>query len=186
MIQKINKMTISFEALQQLHNSRKTQISEYDSNWILQFEKESLLLQSIFGKIALNIQHIGSTAIPGIKAKPIIDILITTNDINNIDSFDAQMEQLQYIVGGEFGLPGRRFYCKGDDEHCHFHIHIYEATNPSVEKYLLFRDYMITHPNDAKEYESLKTDLATKYPNNRTLYTQNKGDFINQILKKAK
>ncbi|MDP3935679.1 MAG: GrpB family protein, partial [Alphaproteobacteria bacterium] len=143
------------------------------------------LLHFIFGKDALNIHHIGSTAIPGIKAKPIIDILITTNDLKKIDDFDSQMEQLNYVIGGEFGLPGRRFYCKGDDKHCHFHVHIYEATHPSVEKYLLFRDYLITHPNDAKEYESLKTDLATKYPNNRTLYTQSKGDFINQVFEKA-
>lgn len=178
-------MTLSFEALQQLHNSRKTHIAEYDPDWILHYEKEARLLQSIFGDVALNIHHIGSTAIPGIKAKPIIDILITTNDINTIDRFDDQMERLQYAVGGEFGLPGRRFYCKGDEEHCHFHVHIYEATNPSVEKYLLFRDYMIAHPTDAKAYESLKTDLATKYPNNRTLYTQSKGDFINQIFIKA-
>lgn len=178
-------MTISFEALQQLHNSRKTQIAEYDPIWGHQFETEALLLQSIFGEVALDIHHIGSTAIPGIKAKPIIDILITTNDIKTIDNFDDQMEQLDYVIGGEFGLPGRRFYCKGDEEHCHFHVHIYEATHPSVEKYLLFRDYMIAHPNDAKTYESLKTDLATKYPNNRTLYTQSKGDFINQVFKKA-
>lgn len=178
-------MTLSFEALQQLHNSRKTQIVEYDPNWVKDFEKEALLLHSIFGEVALNIYHIGSTAIPGIKAKPIIDILITTNDITTIDSFDDQMEELGYVVGGEFGLPGRRFYCKVDNEHCHFHVHIYEATDPSVEKYLLFRDYMIAHPTDAKEYESLKTDLATKYPNNRTLYTQSKSEFINQIFKKA-
>ena len=178
-------MTISFEALQQLHNSRKTQIVDYDPNWVHQFKKESFLLKSIFGEIALNIDHIGSTAIPGIKAKPIIDILITTNNINMIDSFDDQMEQLGYVIGGEFGLPGRRFYCKGDEAHCHFHVHIYEAAHPSVDTYLLFRDYMMAHPNDAKAYESLKTDLATKYPNNRTLYTQSKGDFINQIFKKA-
>jgi GrpB-like predicted nucleotidyltransferase (UPF0157 family) len=178
-------MSLSFEDLQQLHNSRKTQIAEYDPNWVHQFEKEARLLQSMLGEVALNIQHIGSTAIPGIKAKPIIDILITTNDINTIDSFDDKMEQLQYVIGGEFGLKGRRFYCKGDDEHCLFHVHIYEATHPSVKLYLVFRDYMITHPDDAKKYESIKTDLALKYPNNRTLYTQSKGDFIDTIFKKA-
>ena len=178
-------MRLSFEALQHLHNSRKTQISDYDPNWIHLFETEARLLQSIFGEIALTIHHIGSTAIPGIKAKPIIDILITTHDMEKIDNFDDQLELFNYVIGGEFGLPGRRFYCKGDAQHCHFHVHIYEATNPSVEKYLVFRDYMIAHPRDADEYESLKTDLAIKYPNNRTLYTQSKGEFINNIFKKA-
>ncbi len=110
-------MTISFEALQQLHNSRKTQIAEYDPNWGHQFEKEALLLQSIFDEIALNIHHIGSTAIPGIKAKPIIDILITTNTINTIDSFDHQMEQSDYVIGGEFGLGLSQILCNFQKRH---------------------------------------------------------------------
>jgi GrpB-like predicted nucleotidyltransferase (UPF0157 family) len=178
-------MKLSVEALQAIHNNRKTHISEYDPEWIHQFEHEAVLLQSVFGDTALSIHHIGSTAIPGIKAKPIIDILITTNDIHQVDALNADMGKLGYLIGGEFGLPGRRFYCKGDTEHCHYHVHIYETSNPSVEMYLVFRDYMISHPDDAKAYEQLKTDLAKKYPNNRTPYTENKGMFIAEIFKKA-
>lgn len=178
-------MKLSVETLQTIHNNRKTHISEYDPEWIHQFEHESILLQSVFCDTALSIHHIGSTAIPGIKAKPIIDILITTNDIHHVDAFDTPMEKLGYLIGGEFGLPGRRFYCKGDAEHCHFHVHIYEKKHPAVDKYLEFRDYMISHTDEADAYEHLKTDLALKYPNNRTLYTQSKGQFIKEICEKA-
>lgn len=178
-------MKTPFEALQQIHNSRKTHISKYDFAWISKFTQEAARLITIFGETALNIHHIGSTAIPGIKAKPIIDILITTADINLIDKFDSDMEKLGYFIGGEFGLPGRRFYCKGDTLHCNFHVHAYETKHPAVEMYLLFRDYLINHPNEAKAYEHLKTDLAAKFPNNRTLYTQSKSQFIKEIHEKA-
>lgn len=178
-------MKTSFEALQQIHNRRKTHISQYDTAWVSKFTKESAKLFTVFNNTAIKIQHIGSTAIPGIKAKPIIDILITTKDINLIDKFDPDMEKLGYLIGGEFGLSGRRFYCKGDNLHCNFHVHVYEAEHPAVEMYLLFRDYLIKHPNEAKAYETLKTDLAAKFPNNRTLYTQSKGQFIKEIHEKA-
>jgi GrpB-like predicted nucleotidyltransferase (UPF0157 family) len=178
-------MKLSVEALQAIHNNRKTHISEYDPKWIAQFTNEAALLKRLFGKVASNIHHIGSSSIPDIKAKPVIDILITTQDLRKVDTLDEEMESLGYLVGGEFGLSGRRFYCKGDDAHCHVHVHIYEANHPSVGKYLLFRDYMINHPNDAKAYELLKTDLAKKYPNNRTKYTESKSIFIAEIFTKA-
>lgn len=177
-------MKLSIEALQTIHNNRQTYMSEYKPEWVTKFARESDLLRRLFGKGVLDIHHIGSTAIPGIKAKPIIDILITTFNIHHIDAFDSEMENLGYLVGGEFGLSGRRFYCKGDKDHCHYHVHIYEATHPSANAYLLFRDYMIKHPDNARAYEQIKSDLALKYPNNRTLYTQSKGQFIKELCKK--
>lgn len=179
-------MTLSIEALQQLHNSRKTYIVDYNPEWVTTFLVESKDLKAIFKDAILSIYHIGSTSIPGIKAKPIVDILITTDNLKKIDDFDNQMEQQGYVVGGEFGLCGRRFFCKGNQEHCLIHVHIYETSNTAIEKYLLFRDYMIAHPNEVKNYEELKTDLAQRYPHNRTLYTQSKSVFIEHILIKAK
>lgn len=173
------------QTLEELHNRRKTYIVNYNPEWLSQFNQEALVLKSIFKDTALTIQHIGSTAIPGIKAKPIIDILITVAKIDPIDNYNRQMENTGYVIGGEFGLPGRRFFCKGDDENCHFHVHIYEDKHPAVQKYLLFRDYLTTHPEEVKEYETLKCNLAERYSNNRTLYTQNKSAYIEGIYQKA-
>lgn len=178
-------MTFSQETLEKLHNQRKTYIANYDPQWPSRFNQESSILKSILKDLALTIHHIGSTAIPGIKAKPIIDILITVLKIESIDVFNVQMENIGYIVGGEFGLPGRRFFCKGDNENCRFHLHVYEDTHPAVQKYLMFRDYMTNHPQEAKEYEALKSDLAERYSNSRTLYTQNKSNYIETIYQKA-
>jgi GrpB-like predicted nucleotidyltransferase (UPF0157 family) len=178
-------MKLSTEALQQLHNSRKTYIVDYSPQWAADFKTEAAHLKAIFKDAIFSIHHIGSTSIPAIKAKPIIDILITTKNLEKIDDFDTQMEHQGYVVGGEFGLPGRRFYCKGNQYHCQIHIHVYELSNPVVEKYVLFRNYLIAHPNEVKDYETLKMELAEKYPHNRTLYTQSKSRFIEKILTKA-
>lgn len=178
-------MKLSIEDLQQLHNSRKTYIVDYSPQWASDFESEAVHLKEIFKDAIFSIHHIGSTSIPGMKAKPIIDILITTTHLEKIDDFDAQMEHQGYVVGGEFGLPGRRFFCKGNQDHCQIHIHVYEHSNPVVEKYILFRDYLTAHPNQVKAYEALKLELAEKYPHNRTLYTQSKSSFIEKILTKA-
>lgn len=178
-------MKLSIEALQQLHNSRKTYIVDYSPQWAADFKTEAAHLISIFNDAIVSIHHIGSTSIPGMKAKPIVDILITTNNLEKIDNFHAQMEHQGYVVGGEFGIPQRRFFCKGNQDHCQIHIHVYELSNPVVEKYVLFRDYLISHPIDAKDYEALKMALAEKYPHNRTLYTQSKSSFIEKILTKA-
>jgi GrpB-like predicted nucleotidyltransferase (UPF0157 family) len=175
----------SAEELQRLHNQRKTHIVGYNREWSRQFEQEAEILKPLFNQVILSVQHIGSTAIPGIKAKPIIDILITVNAIEEVDPFNSSMKQLGYVIGGEFGLPGRRFFCKGDEENCYIHLHVYEADHPAVQKYITFRDYMIAHPLEAKQYEMLKADLAERYFNSRTLYTQNKSNFIENIYKKA-
>ncbi len=171
--------------LQDLHNQRKTHIEPHNPEWFRLFQSERQILQTIFGDAIIRIEHIGSTAVPGMKAKPIIDILITTSNIDGIDTFNVQMDNIGYIAGGEFGLPGRRFFCKGDKMHCQFHVHVYEDRHTAVEHYLLFRDYMIHHPQEAKNYEDLKTALAFQHPHNRTLYTEGKGKFINDIYTKA-
>jgi GrpB-like predicted nucleotidyltransferase (UPF0157 family) len=178
-------MKLSIEALQQLHNSRKTYIVDYSPQWASDYKAEATLLKAIFKDAIFSIHHIGSTSIPGMKAKPIIDILMTTDNLERIDDFDTQMEYHGYVVGGEFGLPGRRFFCKGNQDHCKVHIHVYEISNPVIEKYILFRDYLIAYPNEVKDYEALKVGLAEKYPHNRTLYTQNKSAYITKILTKA-
>lgn len=178
-------MKLSVEALQQLHNSRKTYIVDYSPQWAADFKTEAAQLKAIFNDAIVSIHHIGSTSISGMKAKPIIDILITTNTLEKIDNFNTQMEHQGYVVGGEFGLSGRRFFCKGNQDYCQIHIHVYELSNPVVEKYVLFRDYLIIHPIEAKDYEALKMELAEKHPHNRTLYTQSKSGFIEYILTKA-
>jgi len=147
--------------------------------------KESNKIKKILYKEIVNIYHIGSTSIPGIHAKPVIDIMIEVKSIENIDMYNTQMEKLGYMPMGEYGIKERRFFLKGLYNRTH-HIHIFEKGNSEIKKHLNFRDYMIAHPSEAKEYESLKKELAEKYKYDNEKYCTGKNEFIKNIDKKAK
>jgi GrpB-like predicted nucleotidyltransferase (UPF0157 family) len=154
--------------------------------WSSFFRQEAEKLASILGAEAVSIHHIGSTAIPDIHAKPIVDILIEVADIKKVDSFNRAMIRQGYQPQGEFGIPGRRFFIKGGDANRTCHIHIFEAKNPEICRHLRFRDYMIAHPKDAQAYSRLKQALAQQCPEDIKSYMAGKDAFIKEIDKKAK
>ncbi|EOD00206.1 GrpB family protein [Caldisalinibacter kiritimatiensis] len=123
-------------------------------------------------EIIIDVHHIESTAIPGIKAKPIIDILVVVSDIGEVDSYNCCMAELGYVAMGEYGIQRRRFFIKGG--------------NKEIERHINFRDYLINHPNEAKEYSQLKEKLAEKYTYDIDSYVRGKNKFINKIDEKAK
>ncbi len=88
------------------------EVVPYDPDWSNQFEKEALLLKLIFSDIFVAIHHIGSTSVPGLAAKPTIDIILEVKDIRLVDKFNEPMEKLGYEAWGEYGIPGRRFFCE--------------------------------------------------------------------------
>jgi GrpB-like predicted nucleotidyltransferase (UPF0157 family) len=163
---------------------RKVDVSSHKKEWLLMFQLESETLKDIFGDLIINIHHIGSTAIPYIKAKPVIDIMIEVINICEVDKFNDQMEQLDYISYGENGIPNRRFFSKGGDNRTH-HVHIFEQGNSEISRHIAFRDYMIAHPEEAQKYSQLKQSLADKYPTNIEMYIEGKSDYIKSIDKKA-
>lgn len=163
---------------------RIIKVVPYNSDWEKEYVKESVKIQGILGDEMIEIHHIGSTAIPGIYAKPVIDILIEVKDIKNVDIYNGEMNKLGYISKGEFGIEGRRFFLKGLYNRTH-HLHIFEIRNPEIRKHLNFRDYMISHPKIAKQYEKLKKDLSIKFRHDNEGYCNGKDEFIKDIDKKA-
>ena len=97
------------------------------------------------------------TSIPGIYAKPVIDILIGVVNINNIDKYNVEMDKLGYICKGEYGIKGRRFFMKGLYNRTH-HIHIFQSDNPEILRHINFRDYLIAHSEEARIYSELKKE----------------------------
>ncbi len=168
-----------------MENTRIVEVVFYNPKWIEEFALESENIKNIMEKEIVNIHHIGSTSIPGICAKPIIDILIEVKDIKCIDSYNKNMEGIGYIAKGEYGISGRRFFLKGLYERTH-HLHIFQVGNHEIQRHLLFRDYMIAHPLQAKKYESLKKELAVKYKYNIEGYCNGKDSFIRSADEKAK
>ena len=139
-------------------------LEPYSSNWPVLFEDEKEKLLAVLGEIVTHIEHIGSTAIPGIHAKPIIDILI---GVNNLEYFnDKHIEKIkspgyQYIKEYERELPYRRFFWKQDANQNRTHnIHLVNYPSAWWERHILFRDYLRKMPNEAKGYETLKLQLS--------------------------
>lgn len=165
-------------------NVRRVVILPYDSGWKCRFEKAASEVKEVFGKECIEIHHIGSTAVEGLAAKPIIDLMPVVRSIENIDFFNDKMEELGYIAYGENGLPGRRYFQKGGDERTH-HVHVYQEGNEEIRRHLAFRDYLRTHTEEAKKYGALKEKLALEYPLNIEAYINGKAELAAWIEKKA-
>ncbi len=165
---------------------RKIEVVSYNPDWPRLFAEEAARLTAVFGPEIVAIHHIGSTAIPTIKAKPIVDMLVEVRDIEKIDAFNTTMSRLGYVPRGEYGIAGRRYFIKGDEIHRTHHIHMYRAGHPDIARHLDFRDYLIAHPEDAQEYSHLKEDLARRYPMDVASYMAGKDGLIKELDRKAK
>ena len=156
-------------------------LADHSEYWKLIFQEEASQIQAVLQDTIQSIHHVGSTAIPNIKAKPIIDILIGVEGFSSIPIIVAQLEQLGYIYKGENGIPDRHYFSKGEPR-C-FHIHLTLSGNAIYNNHLHFLNHLKAHPNLAKAYEKIKMDLAAKFQNERLQYTEGKDEFIQSILK---
>ncbi|MGD6856433.1 GrpB family protein [Bacillus infantis] len=163
---------------------RKVEVLSHQIEWADMFQEECQKIKTVFKDEILNVFHIGSTAIPNIKAKPVIDIMVEVTNIKNVDHYNIPLEQLGYEALGENGIPGRRFFKKGGDNRTH-HIHFFEQGNEEINRHLTFRDYMREHPEEALRYSQLKESLAEKFPNNIERYIEGKNDYIKEVDYKA-
>ena len=165
---------------------KKLEVVPHDPAWRMAFETESMLIVNALGKNVIDIFHIGSTSVPGIYAKPVIDSLVKVDDIADVESRSAEMEGLGYEVKGEFGIPGRRYFRKDNAAGIRTHqIHVFENGSPQIGRHVAFRDFMLAHPGEAHEYSELKRRLAEKYPGNPDSYMDGKESFINEIDRRA-
>ncbi|NBI30088.1 GrpB family protein [Chengkuizengella marina] len=163
---------------------RIIKVVPYQDEWINKFQEEALKIKEIFGDQLLEIHHIGSTSVPGLKAKPIIDIIPVVKNIDEIDLFNEEMEAFGYEVRGELGIPGRRYFPKGGENRSH-HVHVFQIGDENIKRHLAFRDYLIAYPGVAKEYADLKEILASKFENHPESYWEGKENFIKETEMKA-
>lgn len=165
--------------------TRKVEVVPYHGDWPAMFSSEADNLRRILGNEVLSIHHFGSTSIPGVSAKPIIDILVIVRNIEVIDGFNPQLAVIGYHAVGEYGIPGRRFFYKGSDDSRSHHLHIYQSGNPHILRHLIFRDYMRTHPAPAHDYARLKESLARQFPEDMEQYIAGKNAFVKEQEKNA-
>ena len=159
-------------------------IAPYNPAWPQLFEAEKAVLRKeVFPDAGESpIEHVGSTAVPGLDAKPILDIAIAVPDLAvTVARIQAPLAALGYGYKGEYGLPGREFFVKGEQQRTH-HLHIVAAGSPHWEAWLRFRDTLRTHPEIADQYERVKQDLARRFARDRESYTAGKSAFVESIL----
>ncbi|HEX8734652.1 MAG TPA: GrpB family protein [Pyrinomonadaceae bacterium] len=158
----------------------------YQEEWKTLFEREERLIREAVGNFALAIEHIGSTAIPGLVAKPIIDIMVGVRDLSGVEKFlRAPLEKIGYEYRGEAGIAGRRYFRKGDFAVSTHHLTIAEKGGVIWRRHILFRDYLRANEAAARSYNELKKNLAIKFKDRREDYTNAKTGFVEEILLKA-
>lgn len=165
----------------------KVEVVPHNPIWKLAFAcKSKVITQALGNDLVVKIHHIGSTAIPRIHAKPIIDLLIEVTDIDRVNARNSAMATLGYEAMGEFGLIGRRYFRKENPPGIRlYHVHIYQVNSSEIKRHLAFRDYMIAHPEAAQQYSDLKRRLAKEYPENIEGYMDGKDKFVKEMEKKA-
>ncbi|MCM3734418.1 GrpB family protein [Bacillus cytotoxicus] len=161
-------------------------IEEYTTNWALQFTEEQKIITNIIGDVTIAIEHIGSTSVAGLSAKPILDMMVGVRNFEDIDVYIEPLKTIEYghVFHQEF--PNRRFFRKGLWRAGTHHLHIYQYGSEEWNHNLLFRDYLRNHPNVRLQYEQLKKELANKHRFDRVAYTNAKAPFIVDVIQKAK
>lgn len=165
---------------------KSVEVLPHNLRWRDAFDAEAQLVATALGENVVAIHHIGSTAIPNIYAKPVIDLLVEVREITEVDRQSSAMRSLGYEVMGEFGIPGRRYFRKDNEEGIRTHqVHSFEIGSSEVARHLAFRDYLIAHPDDAHRYSRLKRKLADEHAQNMEGYIAGKDDFIKEIDRRA-
>lgn len=164
--------------------SGTVKLSRHSRAWQRGYRCEATRLGKQLGSSRYTLEHIGSTAVPGLDAKPIIDMAMMIPSLKRLALWIRQFEKAGYTYKGEYGLRGRHFFVRGDP--VKFHLHLVASGCKHWERWLLFRDYLRARPDEARRYNSLKKTLARKYANNRDAYTRSKTPLVNRMLKQAK
>ena len=162
-------------------------IVEYDPQWPTLYEEEKERILAVVGRVIVAVEHIGSTAVPGLGAKPIIDIMAAVPHLADAEQCIEPLETIGYEYVPEYNdiIPERRYFHKGPPEGRTHHLHIVELTSEFWERHLLFRDFLRTHPEEAQQYDLLKKELAVRFRSNREAYTDAKTSFIESAVAKA-
>lgn len=162
------------------------ELQEYTDEWHKLYKIEEETLRNLIREYFIDIQHIGSTSVEGLKAKPIIDILIGVKNFNNLEIIIAKLQHGGYIYRLNASTKERILFVKGSEEERTHHIHIVQWMDEEWNNNILFRNYLRKYGEVAKEYSDLKDKLAELFKEDRTSYTSGKNQFIQGVIERAK
>lgn len=163
-------------------------VVDYDPEWVDAYEKEERQIRNATGEYLEEIEHIGSTSVPGLAAKPVVDIVAGVETLEDADRCIEPLQTLgwNYVPELEESIPDRRYFRKMDSGNHTHHLHMVETTSNWWNRHILFRDYLREHPEVVREYEDLKRELAEQHRWNVSEYTGAKTDFIQNVEERAR
>lgn len=161
-------------------------LAEYDPQWLELYAAEAARLDRVLARygVTLVLEHTGSTAVPGLVAKPVLDILAGRNARDARQPVIDALEAAGYSYRGEQGIPGRDFFRRGNPRQ--YHLHLTQTGSSFWTDHLTFRNYLRSHPDAAERYAALKLALAAAYPRDREAYIEGKTQFVHSILEQAR
>jgi len=165
--------------------SRAFKIETYDPDWPSRFEIEANRIGAALGDQIVRVEHVGSTAVPGLGAKPVVDIQASVRSMSPRSAYVEPLVQLGYRWALDPWTDEHEFFSRDDDGQRAFHIHVCGENSDWERRHLAFRDWLRTHPEDSTAYERLKRDLADRHPRDPYTYTDEKSEFIRAIEARA-
>ncbi|WP_135853472.1 GrpB family protein [Halorussus salinus] len=164
----------------------RIEIAEYDPEWPVRFEREATRMRNVLGETVVSVEHVGSTAVPGLAAKPIVDICPVVTDMDDGERCADLLQQNGYYRsekdrGDDWIELGRTA-----DDGQEFNVHVRPRNSDAVSRYLLLREYLRDHPAARDEYARIKRAAAEKHPEDVPKYTREKSDFIESVVEKAR
>jgi GrpB-like predicted nucleotidyltransferase (UPF0157 family) len=158
----------------------------HDPRWAQAYAREAARIRAAFGARPAEIAHVGSTAVPGLAAKPILDVMIGRPADGDVAPYVAAMERIGYEHRGPYGIPGRNYFVRDDaaGRRTH-HVHMVAHGGAFWRRHLAFRDQLRAHPGHAAAYEALKRRLAERHAHDRDAYTDGKTAFVQEIERLA-
>jgi len=161
-------------------------VVDHDPGWPDRYEALRRQIVSALADLRFEIEHVGSTAIPGLPAKPVIDLDVSLADADDMPAAIARLAAIGYVHEGDLGVPGREAFATppGYGKHDH-HLYVCVPGCAAHAEHVAFRDYLLVHPAAAQAYGELKRSLAARHRHDRAGYTNGKTDFVRRILASA-
>lgn len=159
-------------------------VVDYDPGWPELFQFFRGRIVSALGSLAAAVEHVGSTAVVGLAAKPIVDMDVLLISADVLPAAIERMARLGYAYQGDLGIPDREAFLAPADESAH-HVYVCPPNSREFRRHMAFRDYLRSHPDEAKAYGDLKKALALKFPLDRGAYMAGKGEFVTALLSRA-
>jgi GrpB-like predicted nucleotidyltransferase (UPF0157 family) len=159
-------------------------IVDYDPHWPDLFQELRAPVVAALGDLVVIVEHVGSTAVPGLAAKPIIDMDVVVPSVTDIPEAIVRLAILGYVHRGDLGIHGREAFISPAGKPRH-HLYVCALGSDELHRHRSFRDYLLTHPDDARAYAALKKAAALRFGEDRAAYNEAKTRFVEAVLQRA-